>query len=99
MTASQHTVGEGMGPVPHAPIRHLLARLFGKRVVVLIDFDGEANVRVEWLDALGRPFAARMLVRRVLLNADGSTTGASYVKRWLPVADYRRATGKTGGTA
>jgi hypothetical protein len=65
--------------------RHFLRIVFRKKLVVLVDFDGETNLRLKRHNHLGQPYAVRMGlgICLVLLKPDGSTQGpASFVKRW-----------------
>jgi len=61
-------------------------KLFGRRSVVLIDYDGEANSRLvhgyrRWLVA--KRYGGNIENIRLLPN--GATSGACYVKRWEPL--------------
>ncbi len=78
-------VAEVLGPVPHAPFRRLLAFILRRPLVLLIDHDGETNVRVAWRDAFGRWCAHRMGfgIRDVLLLDGGKVGNGCYCARWI----------------
>lgn len=62
-----------------------VASLFGARFVVLIDRDGERNIRrIKFCG--GRPFAARFGfgIANVWLLDGGGVVGACYVVSWVP---------------
>lgn len=59
-----------------------LAPLFGRKVVYLLDFDGEVTKRWARETPFGLVCWRMWSVKHVLLLPDGSVKGASYVKRW-----------------
>lgn len=83
-------------PMLRRPLLQIWAWLLGRRLVALIDFDGDVTICLERFDILGRPFVKRRSfnIRNVLLNEDGSITGGSYVKQWVTHSDYRRSARK-----
>lgn len=63
-------------------------------VVVLLDHDGETNLRLGRTDLLGCPWAIRMGfgIRSVFLLPNGLVGNGSYAKEWIMYADYRKKT-------
>lgn len=64
-----------------------VAFLFGGRSVWLQDFEGETYLRTAYEDGFGN-WTAKLYPMTIpsgtmmVLHADGSTTGLSYVKKW-----------------
>jgi len=72
-------------------MRRLYAWLTHGMVVDLFDHDGETNRRIAWETAFGwKATRFGLGVASVWLNDDGTTSGASYVKKWAPMWDYRK---------
>lgn len=72
-------------------IKRLWCWLTGGELVWLRDFDGEATLSIAYVNPWGERIAKRLL-SNVVLNDDGSTRGASYVKQWKPYKSQQGAT-------
>jgi hypothetical protein len=57
-----------------------LAEIFGRRVVYLLDFDGEVTKR--WAKETPFGLTCTRFERHVLLLPDGTIRGPSYTKAW-----------------
>ena len=66
-------------------MRRLIAKIFGWKVVWLIDFDGTIHYRIARPLPDGRWWATRMGVgiARVILEKDGTVSQPSFVKTWI----------------
>ena len=61
--------------------RKILAFLLRRKVVWIIDFDGEVNVRIVKETPFGY-IGSRMLSSKMLLNFDGTVMYPTYTKYW-----------------
>lgn len=59
-------------------------KIFGARVVMTIDMDGEIRFRFATETPAGLTCRS-IYERNVICNADGSTSGCGYVRRWYEV--------------
>lgn len=75
------------------PFKRLWAYLTGGRLVCLQDFDGEETVmiayyvpKVKYFDPVEPKLVALRMTfsdTKVILNDDGTTTGLSFVSKWM----------------
>ena len=70
--------------------RYLRSKLFGTKFVVLIDFDGEQNIRALKFMG-GRFFVYRWSFLEGLteIKDNGTIDGPSYVKSWKPYIPFK----------
>jgi len=62
----------------------VLFKVFGARVVMTADIDGEIRYRFAIMTPFGL-MCRSIMNRDVICNEDGSTSGCGYVSRWREV--------------
>jgi hypothetical protein len=67
--------------------RKLIAKIFGYKVVWLIDFNGEYSLRLAYTTPSGKVWAYRFRTTNaiVILNPDKTVSGKIYVQSWMEV--------------
>jgi hypothetical protein len=65
--------------------RRLWAKLFGLKVVWLVDFDGEILLRLAYKSTSNQlwSYRHRSIKKIVFLHPNGEVSGLSYTKKWM----------------
>jgi len=65
-------------------LRRIYAWVTGRRVIYLMDHDGEVSERIAYLDPFGMwAYRMRLIGASVRLLPDGKTLGPCYVRKWV----------------
>jgi hypothetical protein len=76
-------------------LKFFFAWIFRWSLIWTEDCDGEVRLRRMHHTPFGRYMAASILNRDIILNANGTTSGCSYVRQWTPAnAEARKVNSK-----